>query len=93
LPELGMTADGIYCVGRSYVCFFKRGPCGDGAYKLVDANGERWEFAFQSFCNSYDLLTFGTLTRRMPAVRSARSVGSRIERRSSLEGRRFTSVG
>lgn len=63
-----MAADGVYCVGRSYVCFFKRLPSGDGAFPLVDANRERWEFAFQRFCNSFDLLTFGTLTRRMPTV-------------------------
>jgi hypothetical protein len=64
----GVTADDIYGIVRSYIRFSKRGPCGDGAHPLIDANGERWEFAFQSFCNSYDLLTFGTLTRRVPAA-------------------------
>jgi hypothetical protein len=63
-----VTADDLYAIVRGYVRFSKRGPCGDGTCPLIDANGERWEFVFQSFCNGYDLLTFGTVTRRMPAV-------------------------
>jgi hypothetical protein len=63
-----VTADDVYRIVRGYVRFSKRGPCGERAYPLIDANGDRWEFAFQSFCNSYDLLTLGMAVRRMPAI-------------------------
>ena len=63
-----ITADDVYGIVRRYVGFQKRGPCGQGEYTLVDANGDRWEFAFESFCNSYDLLTFGTVSKRMPVI-------------------------
>jgi hypothetical protein len=48
--------------------FSKRGPCGEGSYPLVDANGDTWEFRFQSFCNSYELLTFATVSKRLSLV-------------------------
>lgn len=57
------TGEEIYAVVRTYVRFSKRGPCGDGTHPLVDANGIRREFIFQSFCNGYDLLTFATLSK------------------------------
>jgi hypothetical protein len=53
-----VTDDDVYAIVRRYVHFSKRGPCGEGMYPLVDANGDTWEFKFQSFCNSYDLQTF-----------------------------------
>jgi len=63
-----VTADDAYGIVRKYVSFSQRGPCGQGTYPLVDANGDRWEFNFESFCNSYDLLTFGMVTRRMRTI-------------------------
>jgi hypothetical protein len=63
-----VTADDVYGIVRRYVSFSKRGPCGAGSHPLIDANGERWEFVFHSFCNGYDLLTFGTISRRMPVI-------------------------
>ncbi len=63
-----VTADDVYGIVRKYVSFSQRGPCGQGTYPLVDANGDRWEFNFESFCNSYDLLTFGMVTRRTRTI-------------------------
>ncbi|WP_171948025.1 hypothetical protein [Bradyrhizobium erythrophlei] len=37
-------------------------------HPLIDANGDRWEFTLKSFCNSYDLLTFGVIKRRSPIL-------------------------
>jgi hypothetical protein len=45
-----VTGDEVYRIVRSYVTFANRGPCGTGSYPLFDANGERWEFVFESFC-------------------------------------------
>ena len=63
-----VTGDDVYAIIRSYMSFAKRGPCGEGTYPLIDANGDRWEFALRSFCNSYDLLTFGVIKRRSPIL-------------------------
>ncbi len=63
-----VTGDEVYTIVRRYVHFSKRGPCGEGSYPLVDANGDTWEFQFQSFCNSYDLLTFATVSKRLSLV-------------------------
>jgi hypothetical protein len=59
-----VTESDIYAVIRSYIGFSKRGPCGSGIHPLTDANGDKQMFAFESFCNGYDLLTFGTCLRR-----------------------------
>lgn len=63
-----VRGDDVYAIVRGYMSFGKRGPCGEGTYPLVDANGERWEFTLKSFCNSYDLLTFGVIERRLPIL-------------------------
>ena len=63
-----VTADDVYAIVRRYVHFSKRGPCGEGSHPLVDINGDRWEFRFQSFCNGYDMLTFASVTKRLSLV-------------------------
>jgi hypothetical protein len=63
-----VAADDVYAIVRRYVHFSKRGPCGEGSYPMVDANGDAWEFRFWSFCNSYDLLTFATISKRLSLV-------------------------
>jgi hypothetical protein len=68
-----VNATEIYRIIRSYIGFSKRGPCGSATRPLVDANGDQWEFGFQSFCNTYDLLTFGVSIRRRPFVSVVRT--------------------
>jgi hypothetical protein len=63
-----VAGDDVYAIVRRYVHFSKRGPCGEGSYPLVDANGDTWEFRFQSFCNSYDLLTLANVSKRLSLV-------------------------
>lgn len=61
-------ADDVYRIVGSYITFCARGPAGAATHPIQDANGEVWEFRFQSFCNRYDLLTFGEAVRKLPAV-------------------------
>lgn len=63
-----IVANDIYGIVRSYVDFRSRGPTGDATKPMQDANGEFWEFRFESFCNGYDLLTFGIALRQLPTV-------------------------
>lgn len=63
-----ILADDIYAIIDSYVDGRRRGPTGETTVPLQDANGKLWEFRFESFCNSYDLLTFGLALRRLPAI-------------------------
>jgi len=44
------------------------GPAAKDRTPLVNANGDTWEFRFQSFCNSHDLLTFATVSKRLSLV-------------------------
>lgn len=62
---LHVTKADIYRIVRGYVGFSKRGPCGSGTYQLTDMSGGKWEFLFDSFCNTYDLLTFGVALREV----------------------------
>jgi len=67
-----ILAEDIYSIVRGYAGFLSRGPIGTDTAPITDANGEVWEFEFESFSNSYDLLTFGVALRRMPVfARSA----------------------
>lgn len=63
-----IVAEDIYRIVDSYVDHRPRGPTGQSLQVLTDANGEVWEFRFESFCNSYDLLTFGVALKRLPAI-------------------------
>ena len=63
-----IVANDIYGIVRSYVDFRSKGPTGDATEPLQDANGEFWEFRFESFCNGYDLLTFGIALRQLPTI-------------------------
>lgn len=61
-------ADDVYRTVRSYITFCAKGPAGEATAPIQDANGEVWEFRFESFCNGYDLLTFGEAIRKLPAL-------------------------
>jgi hypothetical protein len=63
-----ITAPDIYQIVASYVDYRRKGPTGEALEPLVDVNGNIWEFRFESFCNSYDLLTFGIAIKRLPAI-------------------------
>lgn len=63
-----ISASDVYGMVRSYVTFGARGPVGTATIPMQDANGDLWEFRFESFCNGYDLLTFGEALRRMPTL-------------------------
>ncbi len=51
-------AIGSYCGSRS------RGPLGGGNVILQDDNGDRHLFHFESFSNTYDVLTLGSYLKR-----------------------------
>lgn len=63
-----VVATDIYRIVKSYVDFRSRGPTGETSVAMKDANGEMWEFRFESFCNGYDLLTFGVALKRLPTI-------------------------
>ncbi len=56
-----IKADDIYKIVQGYSSFNSKGPVGDLSTVLINANGESVEFYFESFCNSYDLLTLGVV--------------------------------
>jgi hypothetical protein len=63
-----VAADDVYGVFRGYMRFGKQGLCREGPYPSIDANGDRWEFTLKRFRDSYDLLTFGAIERRLPSL-------------------------
>jgi Zn-dependent peptidase ImmA (M78 family) len=54
-------------VMRSYCGYSTRGPLGESTFPLVDVNGERWEFAIESFALPHgDVLTLAILLQKLP---------------------------
>lgn len=52
------------------ICKAYRGPLGEGTIAISDDNGLRHEFFFESFFNSYDVLTLGVHCRVMNSTTS-----------------------
>ena len=50
---------------QSYCSFSTRGPLGTGEVILTDANGQAHCFCFESFANTYDVLTLGVHRRKL----------------------------
>ena len=53
---------------QSYCSYRKRGPLGTGEVLLTDANGQAHYFCFESFANTYDVLTLGVYRRQLADV-------------------------
>lgn len=58
----------IFSAMRSYMKRNKRGPLGEGICIFNDVNGDPYEFRVSSFCNTYDVLTFGRMVRAQPKI-------------------------
>jgi hypothetical protein len=58
--QFGNVSEGeLYNHLRSYCSHGTRGPIGRGEVDLVDANGDKHRFIFESFSNTYECLTLG----------------------------------
>ena len=53
---------------QSYCSYRKRGPLGTGEVILTDVNGQAHYFCFESFGNTYDVLTLGVYRRKLADV-------------------------
>lgn len=62
------TADEGYAIIAKHASGRRRGPIFEETDVLVNDRGETCEFYFESFCNSYALLTIGSYLRDRPAV-------------------------
>lgn len=58
------TPDDLLRIMRSY-CVKNRGPLGRGEIALIDINGDRHAFEFETFYNGYDALTLGVYRGKM----------------------------
>ncbi len=58
-----MSETALFAVLRRYCSFKRRGPLGAGEMILTDRNGDRHVFFFESFSNTYDVLTLGVYVR------------------------------
>ena len=56
---------------RSYCSRRRAGPLGRAEVVLQDANGCEHVFLFESFSNSYDVLTLGVYVRPVASMRSS----------------------
>jgi len=63
-----VTSEDIYEIVRKYVGYQRGGPVGDGSAQLIDANGQVYEFVFESFSNTYDVLTYGTAIKKSQII-------------------------
>jgi hypothetical protein len=54
-----ITRDDLQALVRKHATFKQRGPVFEVADTLTDVNGVRKTFAFEGFCNTYDLMTLG----------------------------------
>ncbi|MCR4347719.1 MAG: hypothetical protein NUV55_11040 [Sulfuricaulis sp.] len=58
-------AEAIYAIVSRYVTYRPRGPVGSSTEQLTDINGDTYEFYFDSFSNSYSLLTFAFAKKKL----------------------------
>lgn len=63
-PDVARIGDAI----RGYCGWQKKGPLGGGPVILIDHEGTRHEFSFETFFNGYDALTLAVWKRQVPIM-------------------------
>lgn len=63
-----VVPDDVYELLKKHASWKKTGPIIDAKDKLLDANGDAYEFRIESFSNSYALLTYGVSENKAPFI-------------------------
>jgi len=61
-----VTAANLFQVLRDYCSYQTRGPLGTAEVFIIDANGQKHVFEFETFSNTYEALTLGICRRVHP---------------------------
>lgn len=63
-----VTERQLFALIHSYCGFQRRGPLGEADLVILDDSGKRHEFHFESFHNTYEVLSLGVYRRKVPVT-------------------------